>query len=695
MEGSSMEETPIILGEQADALDMRISAKILESDRIRIWRSVNNILDSHEKGNSTVLALGYVQSGKTTSITALCAAAADRGFQVIIAILGSTLLLRDQNRSRVEDYLGLEENNYRWVSITELNQKRTANEIGNWLGRERVILIPVLKNPSVINKVSNILQDVNLENSKCLVIDDEADQASLNTNISTLGESSTYASIMNLRSKLPSHLYVQYTATPYAPLLLDPSDPLMPQDVEFLLPGHGYTGGREFFVDHATKVLRVIPSGDEQNARAPITELPHSLEVALANYLVGCAHLYFVDKDSAPISMLIHSTFKNDLQEKYHFLIERFIRKYKESEDLRNGDFAQLIITERTRLYELGIDQIKDEEFWGNLAFVLKEITLWLVNSASEVKKVQWNLAPFHILIGGNKLDRGFTVEGLTVTYMNRPASDQIDTIEQRARAFGYRTSLLPYCQFFATVRTIKTLRGIVHTEDDLRANLRDVLESGQTVSDWARNIGLFLPSQTRPTRDVVLPALSHFNLDGDWYTLRKPFIGTQEKKDNLSLLRTIGLLDAPLVDYQRMKHRTLEIPLEKLINDFLIPWRTNLSSPGWKHEEIIEFLRRRPDLTGPSYVLLLNNPEDANKSRIRKWVDDTGFVNLFQGKDLTQDKPGYDYKGDRRAGLEQFGEDKVVLQVHHVSRRNHEDQDLYTLTIHIGDGRLVRRANG
>jgi hypothetical protein len=75
--------------------------------------------------------------------------------------------------------------------------------------------------------------------------------------------------------------------------------------------------------------------------------------------------------------------------------------------------------------------------------------------------------------------------------------------------------------------------------------------------------------------------------------------------------------------------------------------------------------------------------------------VEDTGFVNLFQGKDLTQDKPGYDYKGDRKAGLEQFGEDKVVLQVHHVSRRNHDDQDLYTLTIHIGDGRLVRRANG
>ena len=93
----------LILGEQAVALDKRISSKILPEDRVRIWESASNILDSYEEGKSTVLALGYVQSGKTTSITALCASAADRGFQVIIAILGSTLLLRDQNRTRVEE----------------------------------------------------------------------------------------------------------------------------------------------------------------------------------------------------------------------------------------------------------------------------------------------------------------------------------------------------------------------------------------------------------------------------------------------------------------------------------------------------------------------------------------------------------------------------------------------------------------
>ena len=687
----------LVLGEQAKALDARISLRILESDRKKIWESVDNILNSFKKGNNTVLALGYVQSGKTTSITALCAAAADQNFQVIIAILGSTLLLRDQNRTRVEDYLGLEENNYRWVSITEFNQKRTAKEVSNWLGRERVILIPVLKNPSVINKVATILGDINLSNSKCLVIDDEADQASLNTQANNSGESSTFTAIKNLRAKLPDHLYVQYTATPYAPLLLNPNDPLMPKDVEFLIPGNGYTGGREFFVEHAEKVIRTIPSADEQNARTPVSDLPSSLESALANYFVGAVHLYNLDKNNAPVSMLIHSTFKNDLQERYRFLIDRFVEKLKNSKNLESGNFAELIVSERSRLYKLGIEQISDKDFWSIIKFVIKETTIWLVNSATEIKKVKWNLAPFHILIGGNKLDRGFTVEGLTVTYMNRPASEQIDTIEQRARAFGYRTNLLPYCQFFATARTIKTLRGIVHTEDDLRANLRDALDSGKSVADWARAVdgGLMLPAQTRPTRSSVLPALSTFNLDGDWYSLRKPYVDEDSKSLNLEILKSINLIEAPIVSFQRMQFRAINIPLKLLIRDVLEKWQINISSPGWKHEEIIEFLKRRPDIDGLSHILLLDNPDKPNSPRKRRWVEDTGFVNLFQGKDLTQTNPQNDYQGDRRAGFERYGEDKVILQVHYLTRRDFIDKDLYTLAIHIGDSKLVRRANG
>ena len=679
-------------GSESSAVDYRISADIRDEDRHNIWVSANRILDQYDLGRKTVLALGYVQSGKTTSITALCAAAADREFRVVIAILGSTILLRNQNSERLEKALGLEENNYRWVSITEFNSRRTPREIQSWIERGRVVLLPVLKNPKMLDKIRSILKSVELDGVKCLVIDDEADQASLNTSLSSLEESSTYSSIKGLRSELASHLYVQYTATPYAPLLLDPSDSIMPEFVEFLEPGNGYTGGREFFVEHAVEVVREIPTADEQNARNPMSELPDSLEVAIASFWVGAAHLYHQDKSAAPISMLIHSTFKNDLQERYHFLVERLIAGYRNSADLLQGRFADLVRSERNRLYELGIGKLSDGDFWKTLEFVLRETTLWLVNSASEVKKVQWNLAPFHILIGGNKLDRGFTVEGLTVTYMNRPPSDQIDTLEQRARAFGYRSNLLPYCQFFATARTIATLKGIVHTEDDLRANLRDAFESGMSISDWAKEIGLYLPHQTKPTRQSVVSTLASFNLDGDWYALRKPLLGEPDVSANLEVLQASGLLDAEFVNYQRMAHRTIAMPLSNMVKDILLRWRVNNASPGWQHEKILDFLRRRPDQEQMCSLVLLANPSDSTAPRTRKWAQDTGFVNLFQGEDVSTNNQGVGYMGDRKVGILQIGENAVVLQVHHVTRRGYDDENLYTLAIHLGKDRIVKR---
>jgi hypothetical protein len=131
------------------------------------------------------------------------------------------------------------------------------------------------------------------------------------------------------------------------------------------------------------------------------------------------------------------------------------------------------------------------------------------------------------------------------------------------------------------------------------------------------------------------------------------------------------------------------------LLDGYLTKWKVNDSSPGWRNEEILEVLGRRPDLDETSYMLLLSNQDDPNLPRQRKWVEDTGFVNLFQGEDVTQDNPGVDYLGDRKAGLVQYGKDKVIVQVHHVNRRGFDDRDLYTLAIHIGDWKMVKRKNG
>ncbi len=363
--------------------------------------------------------------------------------------------------------------------------------------------------------------------------------------------SRTYEALTELRRAAPRHLYVQFTATPYAPLLLEPDDHLRPDFVEILQPGPGYTGGREFFVDHADIVVRPIPTLDEQRPKSLPTQLPKSLVEAFASFVAGTALLLGNDPSAAPVSMLAHSTQRNDVQARYHFLLQRLVRRWADlAADAQTvEELPDQVRAERQRLVALGADDLPPSGFLAGVRLVLSETTLWLVNSASDVKKVDWEVAPVHVLVGGNKLDRGFTVEGLTVTYINRPASDQVDTLEQRARAFGYRSDLLPYCQFFATPRTLKVLRETVDTEYDLIANLRDWLAEGHEVATWARHVGLLLPPGTQPSRQNVLTTLSRFNERPGWHQLRRPSLEESARAENASLVSAVGLTKAEPVD--------------------------------------------------------------------------------------------------------------------------------------------------
>lgn len=685
----------VTMGPEALRLDSKLQATIKQSDRERIWQSAHSILQTHGQGTSqSTLALGYVQSGKTTSISALCAHAADEGYTLIVAILGSTNLLLDQNRSRVEASLGFDEHNYRWISQSSVKGVSSAKEIASWLDKGRVVFIPVIKNSTQLRKVAAALVAISgLEKVKALIIDDEADQASLNTRPQDDSPSSTYAAIQDLRSALPASLYVQYTATPYAPLLLEANDPLMPSAIEFLSPGQGYTGGKEFFIESADTVIRLIPFTDESTTKV-ISSLPLSLERALAAFIAGAAILYRDDPTSPPISMLVHATHRNDGQARYQFLLERYLDKARSNTDLRSSPFGSIMQQERERLESQGVPVLEDSEFWSTVDLVLKELTLWLVNSASDVKKISWNYSPFHLLIGGNKLDRGFTVEGLTVTYMNRKPSEQIDTLEQRARAFGYRRNLLPYCQVFASPRTVRLLQGIVHTEDDLRANLYDWIDQGGRVADWATHVGLDLPLGARPTRSNVIASLRSFNADGDWHSLRRPNLDEASRSFNRLLVEQTGLLEAPFVDFGRLKFRTLQIPLGVVVENILRPWRHSDLSPSWRHDDILEHLQRHPQPAEPATVILMARSSEELIPRERSWVPEIGFINLFQGRDL-EGRPAPRYEGDRSTGIHLSDPHRVVLQLHYVARKGTAEEGLFTPAIHLGDRQIIRTTEG
>lgn len=676
---------------EAERLDNILSGRIDAEMRSRIWTSVESIL-SHGPADggsaqATVLALGYVQSGKTTSITALAAAAADHGYNVIVALLGSTNLLLDQNKSRLESALGIGTRaDYVWISETNPTNVAAGKRLRDFVDRGRVCLVPVLKNAGRIRAVAKQLEKLP-DALRVLIIDDEADQASLNT--SQTAESSTYVAIKELRRVVPNHLYVQYTATPYAPLLLDSADILSPQFVEFLAPGQGYTGGKEFFLDNSQTVVRNVPLLDEQASRTPPLQLQTSLSQALAAFIAGSAMLLIHESSSPPISMLVHSTARNDVQARYEFLVRRQVNQWKSTISAHDiGTLPGLIAAERERLVRNGVADVSDALFLEKLKFVLAETTTWLVNSAADINKVDWNVAPIHVLVGGNKLDRGFTVEGLTVTYMNRPASPQVDTLEQRARAFGYRGDLLPYCQFFASKRTVRSLTEIVHTEEDLRARLRDHVDAGGSVRTWAREIGLLLPAGMAPTRASVVQALTSLALG--WHVLRKPSREPIDNDVNRRLLGALGLLDAPYESYGRLSFRTLGVdsiePLEQLLNE----WRRSDYSPGWLQDDFVDALKRNFAQLKFATVLLM---DDGGSPRVRKWEPDIGFVNLFQGRDLKPQSNGDFYPGDRNVlGLDEEP-NQIVLQVHrNVVRDDPSAEEVFALGLYLGSGLVIRK---
>jgi hypothetical protein len=276
----------------------------------------------------------------------------------------------------------------------------------------------------------------------------------------------------------------------------------------------------------------------------------------------------------------------------------------------------------------------------------------------------------------------------LTVTYMNRPASQQVDTLEQRARAFGYRRSQLPYCQFFASKQTVRALREIVFTEYDLRAQLRDAIDDGKSVDEWAHEVGLLLPDGMKPTRDAVVSQLSKTPVG--WQSLRRPLLDVDALDYNRQIVESTGIFDANEASFGRRSFRTLSITVEELRSQIIEPWKIESYSPSWRHDEIIQVLARHPDPDEAVTVLLM---DEGGEPRIRKWVDSIGFINLFQGHDLAQQADRSFYPGDRKVPGIDNDPGQIALQVHRVRRRDdNSNNEILTLALYLGARAITRR---
>ena len=506
--------------------------------------------------NITGLALGYVQSGKTLSFTCVTALASDTHFPLVIVITGISEPLFDQSVDRLRGDLGIDNPNIhdrRWQffenpRIQHNHHDRIAAVLAEWqdpqIADRQTCVIAVMKNHRHLGHLLQLLQQLSLAGIPAIVIDDEADQASLNTQVKRDVESRTYQFLLALRRALPRHTYIQYTATPQAPLLINTIDILSPRFVEILEPGHAYVGLADFF--HATPGLVItIPDIEIPSHTTTVQGAPESLRHALLLFFVGAA-AGTIERASGRRSMLVHPSRLQEGHANYFHWVSAVRTDWlrllaSQDEPDRPGLLAEFAAAHAELLQTFpSIPPFPQIE--AVLRQTINRAQLWEVNTrrAGKTTQVDWNAGYAHILVGGQALDRGFTVEGLTVTYMPRGRGvGNADTIQQRARFLGYKRNILGLCRVFLEGQVQEAYTAYARHEENLHRLLRQHSATGRPLSEWRR--AFFLDSSLQPTRRCVL------NLDYDnrsfaaeWFYPRTPQYTEESVTNNRTLVQLL-----------------------------------------------------------------------------------------------------------------------------------------------------------
>ena len=488
--------------------------------------------DGVNNAETTHLAVGYFQSGKTMSFTGVTALAKDNGYRVIIYLAGTKNNLLDQTQKRLrKDLIG---NNGANSDYYKIHSNPTAADVDDIVGNlesieKPIILIPILKHYDHILKVRQIFNNSEIKDlmasETVIIIDDEADQASLNSygrrnsRYEEDSKSRTYDAILKLRADLPGNTYIQYTATPQANILISMQDLLSPKSHTLLTPGEGYVGGKLFFGKgdngalYNGELIIEIPENEVFHKRFnPLTEMPQSLRDALMLHTLAVAIVvkYLKVDGINYLSMMVHPDNTIEWNRIFWQWIDTELKTWRRLMGKPDDNYDKFQMLRRfEQLYPVALEhyEIEDvpsfEEIKPLIAEVLKSKKVYLVNTDVDAQtEIQWDDYKMHILVGAEMLNRGFTVEKLATTYMPRytRGATNADTIQQRCRFFGYKMDYIKSCRVFLPGNSIANYLNYVKHEEELRT----MLASCDSLEATERKI-LLSPS-LRPTRANVLP---------------------------------------------------------------------------------------------------------------------------------------------------------------------------------------------
>lgn len=620
----------------------------------------------------TGLALGKVQSGKTLSYTALIALAVDNGYRITIVLAGTKNPLLVQTYGRLTDEL-----NANRLELTPFKNP-SSNDfevIQSVLYSGGHALLVVLKTKKRILEMKELLDTPELRRYPVLIVDDEGDEASLNTQFRKGKKSAVYESILSLRNALPLHAYIAYTATPQANLLISGIDELSPNFAELVEPGKGYCGGTVFFGRNKDNYIRKV-GGDDN----PITHIDPEMKHAIAIFFVGGA-IRSLRHDRSHHSMLFHTSERKHDHEKLKGSIVHLLLLWKEKTSLPETDpSAEDFYNLMQGAYDDLCRTIVNPPTWKDLKNAIKTqiwlTEVWMVNSLPIGRDPVANPIRLknNIYVGGNMLGRGITIKGLAVTFITREAKNETnaDTLEQRARWFGYKRSYLDVCRIFLTDRLISRYTELLQHEDDFWEALRRNQRQGISVQDWPRM--LRLDTETwglRPTRSQV--AGSRRFLGHGWETQHKLLLDKEKAQQNVSLVKQFFYRHpCEEIRFGNVEHFVISnMPVETLITDLL----RQIYSEGtdWEKSYLVEYLQRlyMGKKLSNLEVLYMSKGEFRERTMLQG-----GSFNPMQGKSphRVPGDPDY-YPGD-----EHIHNNKVQFQVHLIRARDVKD-GLFTET--------------
>lgn len=722
---------PVIGAETGRARKPKGAEEAITGEAVRILRKC---ADPEGNVSSTVgLVIGYVQSGKTASFTTVCALAHDNHFPLVIVIGGISVLLFEQSNGRLErdlNILGSQERRWRYFRFDMKDQsprEQIDAALQDWRDptiepwRRKTVLISVMKHHGHLDALVNVLRGIDLSGVPTVVVDDEGDQAGLNAKVNKNEQSETYRCIQRLRACLPKHAYLLYTATPQAPLLINMIDALSPAFAEVLTPGADYTGGKVFFPrDRDGRLIpnpyvTTIPASEIAPKGSTLPAAPDSFLDALATFWVGVAVGAIVDHEVGNRSMMVHPhQTRSKHNEYFTWALQLQADWARELGPSGDPDYrAEILARFKSAYDDLATTMPTLPEFdrvERELPRSIRNTAVLEVNAGKgKTPKVEWERTYAHLLVGGQAMDRGFTVEGLTVTYMPRGLGEgSADTVQQRARFFGYKRSYLGCCRVWLEADVRDAFEEYVEHEEHIRELLLAHRKTGLHLREWRR--AFFLHSSMRPTRRQVLDVpFVRGNDENRWVDPSRPHEqpsaiawNNERIRDllgSLTLSDTTGHVER--TDAQRHQVAS-SVPL-RTIYEFLLQLR--YPSPDDSNRQTALLLqigayldRRRDgepvneDATGAVFLM---GPKAGRRGR--GFRENGELLPLLQGANpSTGPDKGRKYPGDaayKAPRASTSDPERLTVQVHRLALHDKSRRpcpapldDVYVVAVHVPD---------